>query len=197
LIQECRHSQGGHGPHTQTSPRTGREARAQASSERQQFEIFDNEVLKASSKLQSLGIKSTGWTSTHEANAGPQGKIARGINSHVLTKLHLFVNLHRSAHLSPKTPDIPSTNKGDPSSPASPHSLIGTPKPEEAILASNFTPLPTYSHLERFKEDLKTMRTPQSVVQNKSNPSHFPNSYVIKVPHDHVTLNPTQNISNG
>src|SRR5882757_3986285 len=34
---------------------TGREERAQASSERQQFEIFDNEVLKASSKIAISG----------------------------------------------------------------------------------------------------------------------------------------------
>jgi len=40
--------------------RTGREARAQASSERQQFEIFDNEVLKASSKTAISGDRKHG-----------------------------------------------------------------------------------------------------------------------------------------
>src|SRR5882757_7708486 len=51
-----------------------------------------------------------------------------------------------------KTPDTPSTNNGDPSSPASPQSLSGTCNPEEAISASNSIPLPTNSHLDRFME---------------------------------------------
>src|SRR5882757_6596879 len=61
----------------------------------------------------------------------------------------------QSAHLSTRTPDTPSTNNGDPRSPASPQSLSGTPNPEEAISASNSTPLPTNSHLERFREKPK------------------------------------------
>jgi len=49
------------------------------------------------------------WILTHEVTAALLDKTLKGINSHGLDKTYLIVKRHRSAHLSLKIPDTPST----------------------------------------------------------------------------------------